>query len=134
MNTFSHAVTGVARDIIDGKFQEMMVEERIWDAMALLKYMDNTSAKGTRGKQSDYFSILLSNLGAKLFHLSCRDFNEYSLEIQTHREVILTEMHQLINSLNTTINNYLVGRTQPGSFQELIDFCIKLVHRLKKLD
>lgn len=42
MNLFSHAVSGTAKLMITGRFQEMMANGRANDGLGLLKAMDDT--------------------------------------------------------------------------------------------
>ena len=42
MQLYSHAVTGTAKDMIIGQFQDMLANNVIWDALGLLQAVDDT--------------------------------------------------------------------------------------------
>lgn len=67
MNLFSHAVTEVAKEMIDGKFQETMVEEQTWDAVGFLKYIDDTFRDGNDEQT------------ASLLFYACKQFRDESI-------------------------------------------------------
>lgn len=121
MNLFSHAVTGTAKDMIKGKFQEMMANWQSDDALGLLKAVDETH----RYRNEE-------QIAASLF-FACKQFKDESLSSFLPRlQQLLVKspsssqedknrIYDLRNALNQTTRNYLIGRPRTGTFSEFLD-------------
>ena len=133
MQLYSHAVTGTAKDMITGQFQHMLAIDAIWDALGLLQAMDDTY-RDRNEEQS----------AAALFH-ACRQFRDESLSSYLPRfQQLLTrspsstgddkiKMYQLRNSLNKTTRNHMIGRSQPQTFRELVEYLSSLGSEIEEV-
>lgn len=122
MNLFSHSVTGAAKNMVTGQFQEMIANGRSTDALGFLRAMDETFRDRNEEKHA-----------AALFY-ACKQFKDESLasflprfqQLLARSPSSSTEnknkIYQLYNSLNQTTRNYLVGRSAPNIFNELVEF------------
>lgn len=122
MTLFSHAVSGTAKLMITGQFQEMMAKGQTDDALGLLTAMDDTF----RDRNEE-------QTAAALFH-SCRQFRDESLSsfLPRFQQLLArspsssgdekNKTYQLWNSLNQVTRNHLIGRPLPSTFREFIEF------------
>lgn len=122
MQLFSHAVTGTARDMVTGYFENMMMEEKTYDALGLLKEMDNLY----RDQNAEQTAALLL--------YSCKQFKDECLTSFLPRfQQMLTRSPSsasddksksicLRNALNQMTKKYLIGRIQPETYNDLVKF------------
>lgn len=119
---YSHAVTGTAKDMITGQFQDVLANDSIWDALGLLQAIDD-AFRDRNEEQS----------AAALFH-ECRQFRDENLSSYLPRfQQLLTrspsstgddknKMYQLRNSLNKTARNHMISCSQLKTFCELVEY------------
>lgn len=122
MHLFSHAVTGNAKAIITGQFEDMMRQGRTWDGLGLLQEMDD-AFRDKNAEQS----------AAALLH-ACKQFKDEALASYLPRfQQLLArsptssaddkqKLYQLTNSLNQITQDYLVGRDLPNRYLDLVKF------------
>lgn len=122
MQLFSHAVTGIAKEMILGQFEEMMNEGNTTDALGLLSKMDNI-----------YRDRNAEQTAANLLH-ACRQFRDESLSSFLPRfQQLLTRSPSsarddkgktiyLKNALNQATKTFMIGRTEPEGFQNLMKY------------
>ena len=122
MNLFSHAVSGTAKLMITGQFQEMMASGLVSDGLGLLKAMDDTFRDRNQEQTA-----------AALLH-ACRQFKDESLSsfLPRFQQLLArspsstsgdkNKVYQLENSLNQATRNHLIGRELPKTFREFVEF------------
>lgn len=119
---YSQAVTGNARVMVTGQFQDRMANGQIDDALGFLQAMDDTF----RDRNAE-------QTAASLFY-ACKQFKDESLASFLPRFQLLlarspsssgedqNKIYQLRNALNKTTLDYLVGRLKPNSYLEFIEY------------
>ncbi|KAI0992181.1 hypothetical protein K3495_g16005, partial [Podosphaera aphanis] len=133
MRLFSHAVTGIAKDMITGQVEVMMKNQKTWDALGLLKSMDEVY----RDRNAD-------RTASTLLH-ACRQFRDERLSSFLPRfQKLLArspsstvedvhKLHLIENAINQSTQNYLVGRSQPAMFNGFIEFLYTLGGQIEKV-
>lgn len=132
MRLFSRTVTGNAKDLITGQVEDMMKNQKTWDALGLLKSMDEVF----RDRNAD-------RTASTLLH-ACKQFRDERLSSFLPRfQKLLArspsssvedvhKLHLIENAINQSTQNYLVGRSQPAMFKDLMEFLYTLGGQIEK--
>lgn len=122
MQLFSQAVSGTAKSMVTGRFEEMMKNGETWNGLGLLKEMDATF-RDENAEQT----------AATLLH-ACRQFRDETLSsfLPRYQQLLVRspsslttdkqKIHQLNNALNQTTQNYLIGQQIPDLFLDFVKY------------